>query len=261
MRTWTNEHIAFLTENYGKMSIAEIAEHLGKTACATKTKALNIGLRTGRNKFWSGEENEYLRKYYPTTFMKDMCEYLGRSEKSIYMQAKLLGIKKDKDVLHKWHKDNVPKSFLENRYKKGDIPHNKGVPMGEEKYEKCKGTMFKKGQTPKNTHPDGDGAITFRRNKDWHCYNVRISKGKWIPLHRYVWQEVNGAIPKGFIVTFKNGDYHDCRIENLELMSRADNMRRNSFRNYPPEVRQMIATKGGFNRKLNKIIKEYEQKN
>lgn len=260
-RTWTDENIELLKENYVNMDTNVLAQLLGKSRQAVRDKANSLGIKRGRSKTWTQEENEYMRKHYPTTPIKECVDYLNRSEKSIYMQAKLLGIKKDKDYLSSLFREKMNSVFVQNMYKKGNIPLNKGVPMSKEKYEKCKETFFKKGGDPPNTNPEGDGAVTFRRNKDWYCYNVRISKGVWIPLHRYVWQQVNGPIPKGFIVTFKNGDYRDCRIDNLELMSRADNMRRNSLHNYPEDLKSAIQIKAGFNRKLNKIIKKYESQN
>lgn len=256
MRTWTDEHIEYLRSNYGKLATIEIANHLGKSYPSVKTKSNKLGLRTGKIKPWTEQDIEYMTANYPTTFMKDMCEYLDRSEKSIYMQAYLMGLKKDKDFLTEWHKNNIPQAFIDNQKKKGDIPHNKGVPMSKEKYDRCRRTMFKKGHRPHNTNKEGDGAITLRNKENYKArvFNIRISAGKWVPLHRYIWEQVHGPIPKGFIVAFKNG-YTDCRIENLELMSRADNMRRNSMHNYPEELREMLHIKIGFNRKLNKIIK------
>lgn len=254
MKTWTAEHIEYLTSNYGKIAIIEMAQHLVKSYSAIKTKATKLGL--AKPKFWKESEIEYLRVNYPTTFIKEMCEYLGRSEKSIYLQAFLMGLKKDKEYLRQYYQKNMSQGFINNQKKKGDIPHNKGVPMSKDKYEKCRHTMFKKGHIPHNANKEGDGAITLRNKDDYKArvFNIRLSLGKWVPLHRYIWEQVYGPIPKGFIVAFKNG-YTDCRIENLELMSRADNMRRNSMHNYPIELREMIHVKRGFNRKLNKIIK------
>jgi hypothetical protein len=41
-------------------------------------------------------------------------------------------------------------------------------------------------------------------------------------LHRVIWEENFGKIPSGLIVHHKNGDKTDNRIENLEIMSRAE---------------------------------------
>ena len=45
-------------------------------------------------------------------------------------------------------------------FKKGLIPHNKGKKMPAETYQKVKGTMFKKGNIPKNHREVGSERIT-----------------------------------------------------------------------------------------------------
>ena len=40
-----------------------------------------------------------------------------------------------------------------------------------------------------------------------------------ITVHKKVWMEKNGEIPKGFIIHHKNRNKKDNRIENLELIS------------------------------------------
>ncbi len=46
-------------------------------------------------------------------------------------------------------------------------------------------------------------------------------------LHRWVWTLQYGEIPPGHVVRFKDGDTLNCDIENLEVLSLAEHMRRN----------------------------------
>ena len=109
-------------------------------------------------------------------------------------------------------------------YKKGHRPWNKGkryIAGG-----RAKETQFKDGHLPHNTKHDY--AISLRKDKSGRTYKyIRLAPGKWIPLHRHIWKTVNGEIPPGKIIVFKNSDTMDCRIENLEMISRAENVRRN----------------------------------
>lgn len=56
---------------------------------------------------------------------------------------------------------------------------------------------------------------------------IKNEKGKLEMYSRYLWRHNKGPIPKGQVVAFRNGDAMDCRIENLELVTRAELLRRN----------------------------------
>jgi len=77
--------------------------------------------------------------------------------------------------------------------------------------------------------------------------NVRI----WPLLSRHLWEQHNGPLPPSHAVAFKDGDRANCSIENLELVSRAELMRRNTIHNrYPKEVVNTIMLLGAVKRKL-----------
>ena len=45
-------------------------------------------------------------------------------------------------------------------------------------------------------------------------------------IHRKVWEEHHGPIPKGMVIHHKNSDKLDNRIENLEMITQTQNMQR-----------------------------------
>jgi hypothetical protein len=53
---------------------------------------------------------------------------------------------------------------------------------------------------------------------------VRVND-RMVLEHRYIWEYVNGEIPKGYVVHHLNGDIQDNRIENLICISRKEHYR------------------------------------
>ena len=140
----------------------------------------------------------------------------------------------------------IPKELIQQRiskfhFKKGSTPFNKGKKLSDfmsaEGIMQSKKTRFQKGNEPANTHPDGDGAITLRRDTSGKLYKyIRIKKSVWKLYHRVIWEKNHGKIPPNHVVAFKDNNTQNARIENLELISMAENMYRNSKHDYPREV-------------------------
>ncbi|WP_151675776.1 HNH endonuclease signature motif containing protein [Acinetobacter soli] len=83
---------------------------------------------------------------------------------------------------------------------------------------------FQKGQITWNKKPVGYERIC---SKDGYVL-IKVAEPNVFKLkHRVVWEQVNGAVPDGHIVAFKNMDRTDCRIENLMLMSKSEMARFN----------------------------------
>lgn len=187
-----------------------------------------------RNRY-SEEFIDYLRKIVPGKTTKEIMDQIkndGVEEKyGIELtEAKLSNIK---------FEYRIKSGMRPNAFKKGNIPSNKGVKMSKERYEKCKKTMFKKGQLPAGTREIGEE----RKQKDGAIY-VKVGINEWKPKNRIVWEKNNGPIPEGHIIIFLDGNTENCNIENLAMVSRAENqmLNRRRLRSENPEI-----TKTGIN--------------
>ena len=103
------------------------------------------------------------------------------------------------------------------RFEKGIIPWNKGISFqaGGRSAE----TRFKKGNIPHNHRPVGSERIT----KDGYVEIKVAEPDKWELKHRVVWEEHHGEVPKDHIVTFIDLDRTNCNIDNLKMISMAQN--------------------------------------
>jgi len=200
-------------------------------------------------RLWSEQERQIMISMFSNNYTDDVCKILNRSYHSVCSQSNLMGLKKS-DSFRKMElqrqADRLKVAGEKFRYKKGREPENKGKPMSNQLYNKCKGTMFKKGNEPHNTNYDGHERIS----KDGYT-KIRISKGKYVLKHRLIWEQTNGKIPKGFIVVFKDRNQQNITIENLELISREENMQRNTIHRFPAELKSTIRLVNKLKRNIN----------
>jgi len=83
---------------------------------------------------------------------------------------------------------------------------------------------------------------------------------RWRFVHVLTWEAAHGPVPKGHVVSFKNGDVTDCRrVENLELLHRRELMQRNTVHNYPEDLRQVIRLKGAISKRIATRIRKEQQ--
>jgi hypothetical protein len=123
--------------------------------------------------------------------------------------------------------------------------------MTAEAIERTKATRFQVGGRVWNHRPVG-----WERVNVYGYIEVKIAEPRTFKLkHRHAWEQAHGPIPKGHNVVFRDGDTMNCKPENLELVSNAENMKRNTLHRFPEEVRQLIHAKGALTRQINNKLK------
>lgn len=196
-------------------------------------------------------EDKYIKENYLTIPVKTIGEHLGRSYTGIMGRLKAMGLE-------------IPENIVEERkkasqIKMGNTPPNKGKKQTEfmtaEAIARTAITRFQKGNLPHNTKADHQ--ITIRADKRGVKYKfIRIGLGKWVPLQRFNWEQVNGKIPSGFNIIFKDGNTMNCEVENLEMLSNSELMKRNSYHNYGEDIAKTIQLQGALTRQINKHLKK-----
>lgn len=198
---------------------------------------------------YTREEDEIIISMYPEHYAKEIAPLLGRTLSSVYQRAKHLGVESSEGKIQRSGRESSQNpNVIKTQFKKGRVSHNKGQKMPPEVYEKVKATMFKKGNLPANHRKVGSERV----NVDGYIEVKVAEPNKWRLKHRIVWEEHNGPIPKGYNIQFKNRISTDCRIENLYILSRAEQMRTENgiTARYPEELRKVIQLKGALKRAI-----------
>lgn len=210
---------------------------------------------------WMPEEIEILRRAFPHNRTDKLAKVLNRSASTVSQKAAKLGLKKtakylaSPDACRLRRGGEVGKGY---RYPKGNVPANKGLRRPGWSIGRMRETQFKKGvrqgvavklYQPIGTVCMRDGYLARKINDDLPL------QARWRYVHLLLWEEHLGPLPRGHCVTFKNGDRTDIRIDNLALISRAENMRRNTLHRYPKDVVALVQLRGRLNRKINKITR------
>lgn len=208
---------------------------------------------------WSEKDIQILIEKYPVTPMNILKNLLKMKEHRIYNKAFQLNLKKDAEYLKKSagrFTSHLSENSKRNQFKKGHKPFNKGMKgfyaKGSEK------GWIKKGNKPLNHRPVG----TIREVDGY--LEIKVAEGlhQWKLLHRIVWERMNGEIPKGYNVRFLDGNSKNIEITNLGLISKSENMKKNSYHeNYPKEIAQLIQLQGAITRQINKRANHEQHSN
>ena len=210
-------------------------------------------------KVWTPQEKELLTKKYPVSSTRELAEMFARSVGSVYNMAFLMGLKKTRDFIAYTARENILNPAHGGRkslFPKGHKPFNKGRVqteyMSPESIERARKTSFKTGNIPRNHRPVGSERVL----KEWGYIEVKILEPNvWKFKHRLVWEEHHGAIPDGANIQFRDGNPQNCSIENLYMITRAEQVKTENgiYAKYPKDLLLAIRAKGALKRQINKL--------
>ena len=202
-----------------------------------------------KRNFYTEKEIKFLKDNYSDMKTADIAAIMNRPIWSINSKSYELGLKKSfkhMKALLEIEAQKLSEAGKQYQFKKGQPSHNKGKKMPPELYEKIKRTMFKPGHKPGNIKKVG----AIRIDHEGYTY-IKLSDANWVLKHRHVWEQVNGPVPANHVVIFKDNNMHNFDISNLQVISQANNMLRNTIHQYPEQIQELIKLKNKLKKKIN----------
>jgi hypothetical protein len=193
---------------------------------------------------WTAAEDAVLCRLYDTLPASEIGLQLGRSKASVQNRIATLGI---------------AKGHNSGRFAKGQTPWNTGAPFVAG--GRSADTRFKPGRPPelaRNYAPIG----TERVSKDGYLErkisdDLRLAPARrWRAVHILIWEATHGPLPSGHAIAFRDSNKRNLAEDNLELVSRADLMRRNSFHRYGKEIAALVQLRATITRQINRKTQE-----
>lgn len=261
------EQEAYIRANYLKQGNADIAKTIGigegGVSGYKKRNALIVpyaisrsfaAAKASRRTSCSPEDDAYITDNYLSMPPQQIANVLGCSEVKIKTRMRQLDLIVPREIIEQRIKDS--------RIAKGNISFNKGKKqteyMSAEAIERTKATRFNKGNKPHNCY-DEVGKITIRHDhaeRGGKPYKyICLAIGSWRPYHQHLWEQQNGKVPKNHCLRFKDGDSLNVDLDNLECITRKENILRNNDLDNPTD-KKMAAYLATRSKKLDRDLQQ-----
>ena len=194
-------------------------------------------------------------------FLIDHVKGITLKELTIKFNAKFnVGISEE-SIQNRKHRLKLKSGIVGGQFKKGNIPMNKGKKwdeyMSKEGQENSRKTWFSSTDRSKqNANYNSRPLFSERINKDGYTLIKINEKGKFIPKHRWIYEQHHKCkIPKGNVIIFLDGNKRNLDINNLTMISQNQHkiMNKNNLRFDMAE-----ATQSGIN--VAKLIESIQKK-
>jgi len=202
-KIWPETTLQYLRDNWSSMKMPELAETAGLGLTTCRSLCYQLGLKKMEMEYWTVEQISILINKYHIWGDKEIAEYFQNNFpknkpwtiKHIEKKRKYMNLSRTPAEIKAIHKRNVS--------------NGRFAMCSVKRWEKC--GVAKQGE------------IRFQGR-----YPVIKINGKFIQWTRWAWQRENGDIPKGYVVTFIDGNSGNMSMNNLKLITRAELAKNNT---------------------------------
>lgn len=206
---WSDIEIEFLKNNWQSMSNRELANSLDLTLTITRTKLYELGLKRIDLEYWTDDQVKYLIDHYKSTGDTELAEIFNNKWK------------KEKG----WTKKHIEKKrrYLKLKRSKTEISLIREVWRQKGLFKESNRKMW----VTRGVAKDGDIRFWKKPNVERQYPVIKVN-GKFVHWGNWRWSQLNGDVPEGMNVVFKDGNPHNMSDDNLILISNAELSKRNS---------------------------------
>lgn len=201
---------------------------------------------------WQDFEVQALEQLFPHFSAAEIAKVIGTTERAVHLKARALGLKKSSEwIAERARKRSTQPGHgaIPYRFTKGQTPWNAGT-AGTGLLKGNSGS-FKSGRMPQTWRPIGSTRIAdgYMQRK---ISDTRCTRRDYVCIHHLVWRMHGRSIPRGHALVFIDGNKLNVDINNLQLISRAELMRRNTVHRHGPEIAQLSQLIGAIKRQINR---------
>lgn len=255
-KVFTQSEKEFIKTHYPDQGMAWVSDRLGKMQSQIRSFVRNNKItRTNFFKIWSPEKTEKIIADFPHRKTEEIAAEMGFPYYAVSNKAYALRLSKTAEFMAKHGQRLQGSTGVAYRYPKGHVPANKGKKMPAELYERIKHTFFQPGNLPATTVHFGKPYLYERTNRKGNVeriWFIQESTNRRSAYLAYLCRQ-NGIDLKGKKPILKPGFDHSRppTLDDILIVTNAENMRRNTIHNYPEELVKAIR----LSSKLNKLIK------
>lgn len=191
---WTDEMLEFLKNNFSTLTNRQLSEHLGLKITVTRHKLYQLGFKRMELEYWTPEMVDFLKANYYKMGDTEIAEVFNQK----YPKKK------------GWSKKHIDKKRSQLGIKRNFLQIERIKSQNLDRYRLAQ----KKSLQNKAFAPEGDIRV-------WRKCKVIKLNGRFVPLAPVVYKQHFGSVPIGHVVTFKDGNHHNCSPDNLTTISRS----------------------------------------
>ena len=209
-------------------------------------------------KTWTGEQLAILDSEYPTADLKELARRLDKTLSAVKTKALIRKLRRSPRISF-WNSERLDKlKKLYPNHTNEEIAQILGTTYSAVNGVAFNLRLFKSKEfkfqcASKSFFPKGHQPMNKGRKQTEYMSEEQLAKTKATRFKK-------GHVPPGYNIQFKDGNRQNVSIENLYMISRSEQLKKENslYARYPEDVQYLIKLKGALNRQINKATKKNE---